>query len=52
MTSGGCEVDVGGEGVGGGDPTTFVCDKPFLLVKSSTVDLMNVWGPGYRWSVS
>ena len=49
MTSGGCEVDVGG---GGGYPTTFVCDKPFLLVKSSTVDLMNVWGPGYRWSVS
>ena len=22
----------------------------FLLVKSSTVDLMNVWGPGYCWS--
>ena len=46
MTSCGCEVDVGG---GGGYPTTFVCDKPFLLVKSSTVDLMNVWSPGHRW---
>ena len=22
----------------------------FLPVKSSTVDLLNVWGPGYRWS--
>ena len=22
----------------------------FLPVESSTVDLVNVWGPGYRWS--
>ena len=52
MTSGRCEVDVGGGGGGGGAvPIYNSCViKSFLLVESSTVDLMNVWGPGYRWS--
>ena len=50
---GGREVDVGGGG--GRCPTTNSCAinprASFLPVKSSTVDLVNVWGPGYRWSV-
>ena len=45
---GGGEMDMGG----GGCPTTNLCainDRAsFLLVKLSTVDLMNIWGPGYR----
>ena len=46
MTSGGREVDVGG-----GVHLTNLCAinyrVSFLPVKSSTVDLTNVWGPGY-----
>ena len=51
MTSGGHEVDVGG---GGWCPTTnsFTVNHwvSFLLVKLSTVYLVNIWGPGYRWN--
>ena len=40
--------------VGGPCPSTNSCainDRAsFLLVKSSTVDLMNVWGPDYCWN--
>ena len=54
MTFGGREVDVGGGGGGSGAHLTNSCAinnrASFLPVESSTVDLMNVWGPGYRWS--
>ena len=47
--SGGCEVDVGGR-----CPTTNLCAinhrASFLPVKSSAVDLVNVWGLDYCWN--
>ena len=58
MTSGGREVDVGGGGGGGGGGGAQLQNScainhraNFLPVKSSIVDLVNVWGPGYSWSV-
>ena len=48
IMSGGWEVDLGG------CPSTNLCainDRvSFLLVKLSIVDIVNVWGPSYRWS--
>ena len=46
--------DIRGGGGGGACPTTNSCvinqRASFLLVKSSTVNLMNNLGPGYHWS--
>ena len=51
MTSDGREVDVGG----GQCPTANLCAikhrVSFLLVKYCTVDLVNLWSPGYHWSM-
>ena len=49
MMSGGHEVGMGE----GGRAQLQIHDyhrANFLLVKLSTVDLVNVWGPGYHWS--
>ena len=47
MMSGGCEVNVGGA-----VPIlqTHVQWNHRVSFLTSTVDLMNAWGPGYRWS--
>ena len=37
---------------GGAVPIYKLNDRvSFLLVKLSTVDFVNVWSPGYRWSI-
>ena len=54
MTSGGRKVDIGGGGGGGThlqNPCAINDRASFLTVKSSTVDLVNVRGPGYCWSI-